>query len=260
MTLVGWVSWLVAVPASSFEPHPHNGILEPFKRQPPKRYNMVVSADVDRKLQAGKTFIDRKDLDNGFRRTIAIKNIDAPASIIFDQIVDVASYPSKIDGIIGTDVYSDERNLNGLHTIYARYRVRFAALVAESYVYHEIDPFTRCMTFHLDYSRKSDVSDQIGYWWVEPLGRDRSRVFYAAVSTVPVWVPPFAVGSILDLVAKRALSWVDVESRKAFAARSPPPTVLIRGLMDRLGKLKLSQGFPRAGLQGRAAVNAKRSE
>merc|ERR1711972_36309 len=73
------------------------------------------------------------------------------------------------------------------------------------------------MTFHLDYDRKSDVSDQVGYWYVEPLKGDRARVYYSAMATVPVWVPKFAHGSILDLAAKRSTGWVDVESVKEYA-------------------------------------------
>ena len=79
------------------------------------------------------------DLPNGFRRTTAIKDIDAPADIVFGQIIDVASYPRKIDGVIGTDIYSDARSLSGTRTFCARYRVRFATLVAESFVKHEYD-------------------------------------------------------------------------------------------------------------------------
>jgi hypothetical protein len=99
--------------------------------------------------------------------------------------------------------------------------VRFGAVLAKSYVEHEHDPFAKCMTFQLDYSRRSDVSDQVGYWWVESLRHDRSRVFYSAMATVPAWVPKFAHGAILDLAAKRATGWVDVESRKVYADQRP---------------------------------------
>lgn len=62
----------------------------------------------------------------------------------------------------------------------------------------------------------------VGYWFVESLGRDRSRVYYSAIATVPSWVPRFAVPSILDLAAKRSTGWVDIESRKAYAERQHP--------------------------------------
>jgi len=207
--------------AAASRPHPHKGILEKYQRQPPSRYGMILDDDIRAKLRAGKSVVSKEDLPNGFRRTCAIKEVDAPADIVFDQIVDVSSYQDKIDGVIGTEVYSDKRSIGGTRTFCALYRVRFATLVAQSYVQHEYEPFSKCMTFHLDYSRKSDVSDQVGYWWVESLKGDRSRVFYSAMATVPVWVPKLAHGAILDLAAKRSTGWVDVESRKAYAARSP---------------------------------------
>lgn len=54
--------------------------------------------------------------------------------------------------------------VNGARVFCAEYTVRFATVVATSYVYHEVDPFAKCMVFHLDYTRKSDVADQVGYW------------------------------------------------------------------------------------------------
>ena len=144
----------------------------------------------------------QEDLPNGFRRTSAIKDVDAPADLVYEQIIDVASYPQKIDGVLATDLYSESRSLSGTcaaarletqrpearpprlgsaerlsvavsrnmlrarfrRTFCAQYRVRFATFVAQSYVRHECDPLKRCMTFHLDYDHKSDVSDQVGYW------------------------------------------------------------------------------------------------
>ena len=110
-------------------------------------------------------------------------------------------------------------NLYLRRTFCAEYKVRFASFTGKSYVLHECDPLKKCMIFQLDYDRKSDVSDQVGYWWVEPLSKDRSRVFYAAITTVPAWVPKICHGAIFDIVAKRSTAWVDVESRKEWAAR-----------------------------------------
>jgi len=202
-------------------PHPHRGILEKYERQQPSRYGLVVdSDDIRARLRSGKAVVNKEDLPNGFRRTSAIKDVDAPADLVYEQIIDVASYPQKIDGVLATELYSDTRSLSGTRSFCALYRVRFATFIAQSYVRHECDPLKRCMTFHLDYDHKSDVSDQVGYWYVESLRGDRSRVYYSAMATVPVWVPKFAHGAILDLAAKRATSWVEVESCKEYASRA----------------------------------------
>jgi len=139
-----------------------------------------------------------------------------------------------VDGVIGTRIYRDYRTLSGIRVFCAHYTVRFAAVVAESYVQHEIDPFSRCMTFQLDYSIKSDVADQVGYWYVEPLRNNRARVYYSVMSTVPFWVPKMMHGAVLDLVAKRSTSWVDVESRKEYAAKSSRWTAAFGAKMRKL--------------------------
>ena len=156
-----WLALAIAlrVVAADVTHHRH-GNLEPYRRQPPSRYGLLASAEVALRLRRRKAYISKIDLPNGFRQTNAIKDVDAPASIVFEQIVDLSGYPDKIDGVIATDIYRDERGLDGVRTVCALYKVRFAAFTAKSHVEHEIDPFMRCMTFKLDKRRPSDVSEQ----------------------------------------------------------------------------------------------------
>ena len=35
-------------------------------------------------------------------------------------------------------------------------------------MHHTYCPATRCMVFKLDYSRRSDLDDTVGYWYVLP--------------------------------------------------------------------------------------------
>ena len=60
------------------------------------------------------------------------------------------------------------------------------------------------MTFHLDYSRRSDLDDSVGYWYVEPTGRTTSRVFYSCECKLRGWVPP----PVYSLLTKEALTKV----------------------------------------------------
>jgi hypothetical protein len=104
-------------------PHPHKGILEKYERQQPSRYGMAVDSIQDEaRLRSGRPVVTKVDLPNGFRRTDAIKDIDAPAEIVFQQIIDVATYPDKIDGVVGVDVYSDKRSISGTRSFCAEYR------------------------------------------------------------------------------------------------------------------------------------------
>jgi len=40
------------------------------------------------------------------------------------------------------------------------------------YMHHEVDEKQKCMTFHLDYDRQSDLDDSVGYWYVQPTGAE----------------------------------------------------------------------------------------
>lgn len=69
---------------------------------------------------------------------------------------------------------------------------------------HEYDPDQKCMVFHLDYSRRSDIDDSVGYWYVQPSGRTASRVYYSCECKLRGWVP----GPVYNVLTKEALSKV----------------------------------------------------
>ena len=53
---------------------------------------------------------------------------------------------------------------------------------------HHYEPTANSMTWHLDYTKKNDLFDSVGYWYVEaqPWG---SRVYYTQDSLLPAWIP-----------------------------------------------------------------------
>ena len=70
------------------------------------------------------------------------------------------------------------------------------------------------MTFQLDYTRKSELADTVGYWYVEELDDGWCRVFYSTDSQIPAWIPGFMKDALVNLAAKRSTAWVDAECRK----------------------------------------------
>ena len=44
------------------------------------------------------------------------------------------------------------------------------------------------MTFHLDYDRQSDLDDSVGYWFVQPKGAEKCRVYYSCDTKLRGWV------------------------------------------------------------------------
>ena len=198
-------------------PHPHKGKVTKYTRGKPSQYGLRVrDAAAEAQLAAGKPIISSKDLKNDFRRHTAIFDTAAPPDVVFGCITDLKRYPQMIGNIARTDIYSDTRKGVVRH-VYACNRIRESAFVFDCYVQHEYNPFQRCMVFQLDYSRKSDVDDSSGYWFVEALPSGGSRVYYALEATVPAWVPKALKGPMLSLGARRAASWVDEASTKSYA-------------------------------------------
>ena len=87
------------------------------------------------------------------------------------------------------------------------------------YVEHVYDPLNHAMSFSLDYTRKSDVADQVGYWYCEKLAGGWTRLYYSTDFQIPRWVPPFAKGFILKLAAKSSVTWVAVETAREMEKR-----------------------------------------
>ena len=71
----------------------------------------------------------------------------------------------------------------------------------------------------VDYTRKSDVADQVGYWYCEKLAGGWTRLYYSTDFQIPRWVPPFAKGFILKLAAKSSVTWVAVETAREMEKR-----------------------------------------
>jgi hypothetical protein len=94
------------------------------------------------------------------------------------------------------------------------------------YMEHEYDPDQKCMVFHLDYSRRSDIDDSVGYWYVQPSGRASSRVYYSCECKLRGWVP----GPVYNVLTKEALNKVRIANARGnplaaalpLAVRAPP--------------------------------------
>ena len=76
-------------------PHPHQGILTPFT---PGQPSVVVSGDDEAKLDGGEMITKQtKDESGQGGRATAIQAIHAPPEIVWGQLLDLNSYPSKVD-------------------------------------------------------------------------------------------------------------------------------------------------------------------
>ena len=103
----------------------------------------------------------------------------------------------------------------GLRTIKSAYQIQALHMKFNYFMQHTYDPAQQCLTFHLDYDRKSDLDDSVGYWYVQPTSPDASRRLRDSCECkLRGWVP----GPVYDMLTKKALqqatTWVSAESLK----------------------------------------------
>ena len=60
------------------------------------------------------------------------------------------------------------------------------------------------MVFRLDYARRSDLDDTVGYWFVDSTDRSSCRVFYSCECKLRGWVPT----PVYNMLTKEALKKV----------------------------------------------------
>ena len=96
-----------------------------------------------------------------------------------------------------------KRTMKGGKIVCAKYTVKLSPMFkVKYYLEHHYEPMLNSMTWTLDYGRRSDVFDSVGYWYVEaqPWG---CRTYYTQDSLLPSWVPA-PVRKTFTTVAMRA--------------------------------------------------------
>jgi len=217
-----WAVWVLAVAsaraADPNAPHPHNGVLTKYERKHPSKYGITLAGLTSERLRRSQV-CRMLVMPNGYKRCTAIREVNADADLVFSRILDFAAYPQMIQGVVRCDVYRRRLRPPATMNTYAKYRVRELGVSLEAFMAHEYDLAGRCLTFSLDYGRRSDMSDTVGYWYVEALPDGWSRLYYSIDTALPPWIPPVVRDSLLGLAAKRATGWVEAETRRIADAR-----------------------------------------
>jgi len=197
-----------AMGADPTKPHPHTGQLGKYERKPPSEIGMEKLNVPTEELRKGLPVLKLMQSAGGLTRSVSVQDIHAPESVVWSAINDLPRYPKMIDGVVACDVYSKSSE-GGAQVTCATYKLKAAGFAMEYYMKHFFEPKKHSMTFHLDYTRSSDVSDSVGYWYVEDLKDGWCRVYYSTDTTLPRFIPGFAKDAIVNMAAKRSTSWVD---------------------------------------------------
>jgi len=201
--------------ADATKPHAHTGLLRKYERLPPSKVGVNMAGVTDEELRQGEPVIRLMNVPGGFQRIVSVQDIHASESTIFSAINDLANYPKMVEGVAVCEPYSSEKSrMSGEQITCAKYKITAAGFGITYFIKHVYEPKKHCMTFHLDYDRCSELSDTVGYWYVESLGDGWCRVYYSTESAMPALIPGFMKTALTNLAAKRSTAWVETRCNK----------------------------------------------
>jgi len=210
-------AWMVAGcrAASESQHHYHTGKLTRYEIGPP---SVLLSASDESRLRAGRPVMQAVVADDGVsRRMIMVQNIPAPSSVVLGRIMDLNKYDQMVSGVDSNVIYAST-NAGSVQSVKSTYEISALHMKFKYFVEHNYDPAARCMTFHLDYSRRSDIDDTVGYWYVAPEGRASCRVYYSCECKLRGWVPAPVYNMLTKEALKKATTWVSTESVREYRA------------------------------------------
>mmetsp|Transcript_20409 Transcript_20409/g.42567 ORF Transcript_20409/g.42567 Transcript_20409/m.42567 type:complete len:291 (-) Transcript_20409:46-918(-) len=201
--------------ADAKSPHPHSGKVPPFKPGDPK---VKLNKKALKLLKNGKPY--QTQVKTGNRgRGLVVQDIAAPPSVVWDTILNFDNYAKMVP----RTTYSKNYGVSGSNprTIKTGMKIGVVVTKMEFFIKHLYYPRKSSLVWTLDYSRKSDIDDSVGFWYVAKEGSG-SRVYYSVEVSMFDWVPNI----VMDILSKKALTeatgWVKKEAEKV-AKASPAP-------------------------------------
>ena len=201
----------IAFAADADQPHPHQGVVAAYEGAPPR---LELTPDELAALARGEPV--RKQVQySGGGRGVAVMDIDAPTRYVWSKIGDYSSYPSWVENLDECEIYKKDGS-----NVYVRFDASMMGIGAEWFIHHVYNVPAGYVTWTLDYDRKSDLDESVGYWRVTQLSADppRSRVEYSVDMRVAYWIP----GALEDSLAQKGLviatSWVKQQAEADYNA------------------------------------------
>lgn len=205
-------------------PHAHSGVQQPFSPGDP-------NVKLDRKalsiLSSGKPFQTTIHVPGSTSgRGLVVQEIHAPPDVVWDRILDFDHYVDMVPRTFECKNYNLQKQKPTRRdkleqVIFTKFKIGLPLIPKMTfYVKHLYYPALSSLTWTLDYSKKSDFDDSVGYWYVKP-HPDRpgwSRVYYSVAVNMYDWVPKTVVNFMSTKALTDATGWVKKFSEEKWKA------------------------------------------
>jgi len=162
----------------------------------------------------------KKGMVDGVPQGMASQRVHAPASTVWERILDFAMWPKMVDNVVSARVYAHDRHADGEH-INVEVSVGMAMIRIRTFVHHVYDEERSLMTWTLDEEQESDLDANSGFWLVQPDPDDPGwcTVNYSIAVTLKSWAPSWLDSLIAVQGLPKAVGWVKRESEKRLKRR-----------------------------------------
>ena len=188
-------------------PHPHQGKLTPWTSAP-AAVNLTASEMT--KLEAGERVERHHKTDSG-GSGVAVQYIEATPETIWRTILSYNRYKDWVKNVDSCEIYKKEGK-----DLYVDMKISVFGFSSGIYTKNTVDREQGYMSWTLDYDRKSDVDDLVGYWRIESVEGwpTWSRLEYATKMRV-AGVPGFIVNYMTKDALAEGTAWVKKRSEAA---------------------------------------------
>jgi hypothetical protein len=146
--------------------------------------------------------------------------VHAPASTVWERILDFSMWPKVVDNVVSARVYSAEQRAGGEH-LKVEVVIGVTLLRIRTFVHHIYRADRGLMTWTLDEEHESDLESNRGFWLVTPDPDDPNwcTVNYSVAISLKSWAPTWLDSIIAVQGLPKAVTWVKRESEKGLKRR-----------------------------------------
>ena len=196
--------------ASADKPQGHTGLITPISSAP----DAVRLTDEERQILASGKHVERHTKNDSGGSGVAIQYIQASPADIWATILSYHRYKSWVKNVVHCAVYNKDGN-----DIYVDMQTSILGFKSQIFTKNTVRKDLGYMAWTLDYSRKSDVNDLVGYWRVEPVSEQPGTTKLEHSNSVMIkGVPGFLVNYMTRDALSEGTSWVKREAEKRAAS------------------------------------------